>query len=270
AVKRGFIKAESGYVVPRGKLTDELYLMTEPYIRGVSGSAEGVASLLKDAGISRDAMGSGLSDSERRRLSSLMVLNLAEQGVAAETMESTSGTRYALKDWSLDSAGLASLFDGCGRNGQMGLGVAVACGDVKSIEAAAEIEKEYRREVVQSAAALDERGLTQMSNVQWFDGTRSGYTGVLCGIAMSYFGDQSKPTFGINSSEEMAKVSGRATGKLLARGVDLSSALREACSSVGGTGGGHRIASGGSFPSGRTRDFIEKLNGIIKSQVSAR
>ncbi|MDN5357285.1 MAG: single-stranded-DNA-specific exonuclease [Candidatus Methanomethylophilaceae archaeon] len=270
AVKRGFIKAESGYVVPRGKLTDELYLMTEPYIRGVSGSAEGVASLLKDAGISRDAMGSGLSDSERRRLSSLMVLKLAEQGVAAETMESTSGTRYALKDWSLDSAGLASLFDGCGRNGQMGLGVAVACGDVKSIEAAAEIEKEYRREVVQSAAALDERGLTQMSNVQWFDGTRSGYTGVLCGIAMSYFGDQSKPTFGINSSEEMAKVSGRATGKLLARGVDLSSALREACSSVGGTGGGHRIASGGSFPSGRTRDFIEKLNGIIKSQVSAR
>jgi RecJ-like exonuclease len=109
-----------------------------------------------------------------------------------------------------------------------------------------------------------------MSSVQWFDSTRSGYTGVLCGIAMSYFGDHSKPTFGINSSDETAKVSGRATGKLLAKGADLSSALRDACSAVGGTGGGHRIASGGSFPSARTDDFVKKLNDIVGAQVSAR
>jgi RecJ-like exonuclease len=270
ALKRELIKTETGSVVPRGKLTDELYLSTEPYIRGISGNTEGVAALLKDAGIPRDAVGSGLSDEERRRLSSLIVLKLAEQGVAADTMEVTSGTRYALRDWGLDSAGLASLFDSCGRCGQTGLGVAVACGDRDSIKAAADIEREYRREIVQCATALDGRGLTQMSNIQWFDSTRSGYTGVLCGIAMSYFGDHSKPTFGINSSEETAKVSGRATGKLLAKGADLSSALRDACSAVGGTGGGHRIAGGGSFPSEKTHDFLKKLNDIIGTQVSAR
>jgi len=152
----------------------------------------------------------------------------------------------------------------------MGLGVAAACGDTKSIKIAEETEKEYRRDVILNTVELDGRELTQMTNIQWFDSTRSGYTGVLCGIAMSYFSDQTKPTFGINASEEIAKISGRATNKLLSRGVDLSSGLREACAAVGGAGGGHRIASGGSFPSDMKEEFMKKLDEIIGSQINAR
>ncbi len=269
-VKRGHILVEKGSVIPSGKLTDELFLSSEPYIRGVSGNAEGVAQILKEAGISKDSHDSELSDEERRKLSSLIVLRLIEQGVSAETLENISGERYFLKDRKMDSGRFAMVLDGCGRNGFTGLGVAAACGDPQSLNKAADNEKDFRRDVVKGAAELDGRGLTQLSDIQWFDSSRSGMTGMLCGIAMNYMGGDSKPTFGINSSEETAKVSGRATMNLLSRGVDLSAALREACTAVGGTGGGHRIASGGSFPSARKDEFVEKLNSIIASQISAR
>jgi hypothetical protein len=34
-------------------------------------------------------------------------------------------------------------------------------------------------------------------------------------------------------------------------------------------GGGHRIASGGSFPSPRREEFLAKLNGIVGEQLAA-
>lgn len=268
--ERGHILTKKGSVIPSGKLTDELFLSSEPYIRGVSGNAEGVAEILGEAGISKDSYDSELSDDKRRKLSSLIVLRLAEQGVSADTLRNISGERYLLKDRKMDSGRFAMILDGCGRNGLMGLGAAAACGDLRSLKTAEENEKEFRAEIVKNAAELDGRGLTQLSDIQWFDSSRSGMTGMLCGIAMNYMGNGSKPTFGINSTEETAKVSGRATAELLSKGVDLSVALREACKAVGGSGGGHRIASGGSFPSERKDEFIEKLNSVIAAQISAR
>ena len=111
---------------------------------------------------------------------------------------------------------------------------------------------------------------SEETHIQWFDSSSSGYTGVLCGVAMSYFSNPLKPTFGINTSEEIGKVSGRATDKLMSRGVDLSVALKKACSAVGGSGGGHRVASGGSFPSEKKEEFLSLLNKIIGEQFSAR
>lgn len=269
-VERGYLEVEEGLIIPFGKLTDELFLTTGPYIRGVSGNAEGVAKLLTDSGISRSAESKDLTEEERRKLSSLIILQLIEQGVSKSTIEDVSGARYLLKDWDVDSSGLASLLDGCGRNMLTGLGVAAACGDEESIKIAKETEKEYRREVVLSAVELDKRGLTAEENIQWFDSSRSGYTGVLCNIAMSYFSDLSKPTFGINSADEISKVSGRATGDLLSKGVDLSIALNEVCEAVGGSGGGHQIASGGSFPSDLKNEFLRRLDTKIGAQFTAK
>lgn len=270
AVKRNLIEIVDGSVIPFGSLTDNLFLAVDPYVRGVSGNAEGVAGLLTDAGIPRDAKSQNLSETERRKLSSLIVLDLIEQGVSAETVEQVADRKYSLNGRNMDSAELASLLDGCGRNGLTGLGVAVACGDEDSLAEAEKIRKEYRRSIVLGAKELDDRGLTQESDIQWFDSSESGYTGVLCGVAMSYFADPSKPTFGINTSEELGKVSGRATDKLLSRGVDLSEALKKACAAVGGSGGGHRIASGGSFPSDHKEEFIKILNETIGEQFSAK
>jgi RecJ-like exonuclease len=85
---------------------------------------------------------------------------------------------------------------------------------------------------------------------------------------MQFIGDRSKPTIGINRSEDVTKISSRATFPLLEKGVNLSTALKEACASVGGSGGGHKIASGGTCPIERSEEFLSNLDKIVGKQLS--
>jgi single-stranded-DNA-specific exonuclease len=57
---------------------------------------------------------------------------------------------------------------------------------------------------------------------------------------------------------------------LLEKGVDLSAALREAASSVGGQGGGHAVASGATIAKGKEEAFLVKLDEIIGRQRAAK
>jgi len=266
-VEKGFIKVTEGSMIPYGQLTSELYHSTDPYIAGVSGNAEGVAKLLGSAGIGREKFSKDLSDEERRKLSSLIALKLIEQGTSMQTMFELSRTRYQLKDWNMDAETLGSILNGCGRLGLGGIGISAGMGDKKSLSKAAELENTSKAQMMEGVLALQKNGLNQMKNIQWFDSSTLGFTGMICGIAMQFIGDPTKPTIGINRSEDTAKISSRATFALLEKGVDLSIALREACASVGGTGGGHRIASGGTCPIERSDEFLSNLDEIIGKQL---
>jgi RecJ-like exonuclease len=149
-----------------------------------------------------------------------------------------------------------------------GIGVAAGMGDKDSMERAKKLDDEYRKQVVEGVLALDSSEFNQLKNIQWFDSSASGFTGVICGIAMQFIGDPSKPTIGINRSESTAKISSRGMWEQLDKGVDLSIALKKACESVGGTGGGHKIASGGSCPTERSDEFLSNLDKIIGEQLS--
>jgi RecJ-like exonuclease len=61
-------------------------------------------------------------------------------------------------------------------------------------------------------------------------------------------------------------LSSRATFPLLDKGVDMAVAMKLACESVGGNGGGHKIAAGGSIPRERRDDFLKKVDEIVGSQ----
>jgi RecJ-like exonuclease len=268
ALKRGNIVATDGTLIPPGHLMSELYLSTDPYIAGISGNADGVAELLDSAGIGREKYSGDLTENERRKLSSLIALKLTEQGTPIQTMLEISRPRYQLKDWGMDAETLATLLNGCGRLGLGGVGVSAGMGDMNGLSKARELENVSRSQIMEGASSLEKSGLNQMKNIQWFDSSDLGFTGMICGIAMQFMGDPSKPTIGINRSEDIAKISGRATDDLLEKGVDLSAALKKACASVGGTGGGHRIASGGSCSAERTEEFLSNLDRIIGEQLS--
>jgi RecJ-like exonuclease len=64
------------------------------------------------------------------------------------------------------------------------------------------------------------------------------------------------------------KVSARATRELVARGLDLATALTKAAQKVSGIGGGHAIAAGATIPKGSEEDFLNETEKIIKEQVS--
>jgi RecJ-like exonuclease len=66
---------------------------------------------------------------------------------------------------------------------------------------------------------------------------------------------------------EMTKASARGTKELVERGLDLSSAMRRASESVGGTGGGHNIAAGATIPPGKEADFLAEIDRIVSAQM---
>jgi RecJ-like exonuclease len=223
---------------------------------------------LDDAGVPHNRNSEDLSAEEKQKLSSLIALKLTGQKVTIQTMFEVSRTRYYLPSWKLDAETFSSILNGCGRMGLGGIGVAAGMGDRDSMERAKKLDDEYRKQVVEGVLALESSKLNQLNHIQWFDSSASGFTGVICGVAMQFMGDPSKPTIGINRSDSMAKISSRGMWGQLENGIDLSIALKKACESVGGTGGGHKIASGGSCPAERSEEFLSNLDKIIGGQLS--
>lgn len=269
AVKRKFIQPLPGSLIPIGSLASALYMSTDPYIRGVSGSSEGTAQFLAAAGIPDSKGAQDLTDDERVRLSSLIAVKLTQQQTSREKMEEAARTRYYLPAWGTDAETLADELNACGRLGLAGVGVAAGMGDPHCRDQARELAVESAKATMDGVLNVDSGHLSQLKNIQWFDSSDSGFTGMVAGAVMNYLGDPAKPTIGINCSEPTAKVSSRGTNAQLARGIDLADALKRACAAVGGQGGGHRIASGGAFPSARREEFLAELDGIIGEQLAA-
>ena len=268
-MERGFIEEVPGSLIPAGDLMTELFLVTDPYIRGVSGNAEGVSKILEDAGIKHGKSFMDLTEEEKRKLSSLIAVKLTEQGVQLSSMNEVARDRYFLKGMNMDAEVLSSILNGCGRSGVGGMGIAAGMGDKRAMELGAELTRESARLVVENMVALDEKGLNQRKYFQWFDSTDSGFTGMLCGIAMQSIGDSDKPTIGLNQSNDPVNISSRGMWGQLEKGIDLSVAMREACAAVGGSGGGHRIASGGSVPADKVEEFLDILDGIFERQLTS-
>ena len=267
--RRGYIERMQGSLSPAGDLMTELFLCTDPYIRGVTGDVDGVAKLMSDAGVENGKSFMDLTEEERRRLSSLIAIKLTQQGVLLSSMEEIARNRYYLKGMKRDAENLSSILNNCGRAGIGGVGIAAGMGDERCLNEGAEQSRESAKLVVEAMVDLDRRGLNQMEHIQWFDSTDSGFTGMLCGIAMQSIGDHTKPTIGMNKSNDPVNLSSRGMFCQLERGVDLAKAMREACASVGGQGGGHRIAAGGSVPLDKVDEFLANLDRIVGEQISS-
>ena len=265
--RRGFIEEMPGSLIPSGKLETQLFLSTDPYIRGVSGVEEGVKKLLDDAGIDRSKSYMELTEEENRKLSSLIAVKLTQQGMLEQSMNEIARTRYHLRGFNMDAEYLSSVLNSCGRSGFGGMGVSAGMGDTKAIEMGADLMHTADRELVMNMVELDRKGLNQREHFQWFDSTDSGYTGMLCGISMQCIGDPGKPTIGMNQSKDPVNISSRGMWVQLDRGIDLAVAMREACTAVGGEGGGHKIAAGGSVPADMVEQFLEKLDSILGEQL---
>ena len=268
-VKRGYIEEMPGSLIPSGDIMTGLYLMTDPYIRGVSGNTDGVAALMKDAGISSGRSYESLNEEEKRKLSSLIAVKLTAQGMQVSSMNEVARNRYRLKGLNMDAEVLSSVLNSCGRAGIGGVGIAAGMGDQKSLAQGEEVTKESAAQIVASMVELDNKGLNQMEHIQWFDTSDSGFTGMLCGIAMQSIGDPDKPTIGLNMSNDPVNLSSRGMWCQLEKGVDLSVAMRESCASVGGSGGGHKIASGGSVPLDKIEQFLKNLDAKIGEQLAS-
>lgn len=268
--KRGIVEAVPGSLVPSGPLLEGLYASTDPYVRGVSGSREGARAVLEEAGIPADASSHDLDDARRMKLSSLLALRLAEQGVPLATMEEVVHERYHFPRVKMEAGELASLLNACGRSNNEGMGLSLTLGDKEALEGARELRRAYVEEVQAGLERIAREGVERKEHIQYFYNDNLGLSGILCGVTMQYLGDRDKPTIALSAADDGVKVSSRGTFELLDKGIDLAVALRESAASVGGTGGGHRIASGATVPAGREEEFLAALDRIVGEQKAKK
>jgi single-stranded DNA-specific DHH superfamily exonuclease len=163
---------------------------------------------------------------------------------------------------------LVDIINCCGKLDKPSLALAVCMGDETALPEAVEIAKDYKSrlvEVIKNAESL----VKEKEGIHYILADNMEATGIIAGTLVRYaYPDM--PFVVLNKVKDVVKVSGRGTRALVTRGLDLAASLREAATSVGGTGGGHNIASGAAIPLGKEEEFLEIVNEVTVRQLGGR
>jgi RecJ-like exonuclease len=166
---------------------------------------------------------------------------------------------------------------------EIGVAACVTGFSPKTIEIANGFEQERKLANKKMLLRINEDGLAQKKNVQWFQAhdVYKGMGGKVVGSFCSYLRYQRgvnpvKYLIGMMNvppdipgwgklPSSLVKVSGRAPqilAKLIEKGTKppLSKILPESCSVVGGFGDGHSVAASGVFPLGKEEAFLDQID----------
>lgn len=267
ALERGRVEKRIGLNLNGGKIGDALTDSIDPFFRGVSGRKKEVKKLLAQINIDVNANMNELNDEQVRALHSILILRLLRQGVRVETAEQLVTERYWLPERGMFVEELSDITDACGRMNQAGMGLSLCLGHKESMRDARKLQDEYKKIVRKGLMHIEKEGTFSENNIQFFYTEESSTAGVQAGIAMQYLLDQEKPVFVLTPKNKKTSISARGTKYLVRKGLDLGIACRTAAQSIGGTGGGHTIASGATIPKGKEKVFIEKVDEIIAEQI---
>ncbi|MFC4990086.1 single-stranded-DNA-specific exonuclease RecJ [Saliphagus infecundisoli] len=260
---------------------------TDVRIPGISNDAGGSLRFLESLDVDlRTAEGSWrcwseLADDEKQSVASGLVRRAVSKGVPAEKIEGLVATSYVLAGEPVgselrDASEFSTLLNATARYARADVGLGVCLGDREgALDRARTLLREHRRNLAEGIEWVTEEGVTREEHVQWFhaeDRIRETIVGIVAGMAMGSEGvSRSLPIVAFAEKEGEAgeiKVSTRGTGRLVSRGLDLSTAIGEAARAVGGDGGGHDVAAGATIPAGRESAFLDRLDTAVGEQLS--
>ena len=270
ALARNVLSKERGLALISAPVEEALARCVIPYFVGISGRPEGARKLLAELKIDPQVPVAELVPEERRRLTSLLATILLRQGADAEAVEALVKERYWAANDGVYADELSAYVDGCARLGYEGLGLSLCLGDKEAFARAESIRKEFDDRLLAYLHKLETEGPFTKKHIQLFYTEEPALAGSVAQIAMNYFLDHAKPTLGLSVMDKTTKVSARATKALVARGLDLAVALREAAAELGGDGGGHNIASGASIPKGKEEKFLTLVDEIVGRQLAPK
>ncbi|WNY28019.1 hypothetical protein MmiEs2_01990 [Methanimicrococcus stummii] len=269
-----------------GKQTRPIYKMlqysSEPYLPGLTGDEEACIRFLQNAGVGYDQRDGAklwieLSQEERVSVISALMKFCQDRGFPAHRVEELIRECYTLlteKEGAemRDASEFSTLLNATGRYDKADIGVRVCMGDREDALAEARtLLSEHRKNLVNGLNFVKENGVTQLENIQYFysgEEIKETIVGIIAGMATSIDGiDRKKPIIGMADSEDGIKISSRGTQDLIRRGLNLSKAMNEVTEMVGGAGGGHDIAAGGTVPPERATEFIDLLDKYIGEQL---
>jgi len=270
AVARNVLSRERGLALISGPVEEALTRCIIPYFVGISGRPEGARRLLEELKIDPQVPVGELVPDERRRLTSVLATIALKQGADAESVEALVKEKYWAAADGVYADELSAYVDGCARLGFEGLGLALCLGDKEAFARAEGIRKEFDDRLLSYLHKLEVDGPFTKKHVQFFYTDEPSLAGSVAQIGMNYFLDPTKPTLGLSVMDKSTKISARATKRLVARGLDLAIALREAAAEFGGNGGGHNIASGATVPKGKEEKFLSLVDEIVGRQLAPK
>ena len=269
AVERKVLVPERRLALRDRPVAQAVAFSISPYFRGLGGRPEAAEAFLRSAGIDPDATVRQLDATQRRKLTSVLAVRLLEQGAAPEALDTLVEDRYWIEPDQIYAQDLEAYVNSCDRLGQEGLGMAVCLGDREALGRAEALLDRYTTRVLEYLRKLETEDLFAKKHIQFFYCEEPTLAGSVAGAGIQFYFDQAKPVIGLSVMDGQTKVSARGTRGLIARGVDLADALREAAESLDGSGGGHNIASGATIPKGKEEKFLTLVDEIVGRQLSA-
>lgn len=270
ALDKGLLKPVSGLKLPGGCITDALQYSIDPYYKGLSGRVNEVKKTLDKLGIRSDSKTEDLSIDEVKKLNSYLVLKLMKDKCDSDIIDTVVRERYWSDTLNSELERYADLIDACGKNGYRGLALSLCISNGKKpdlIDEALKAEKDYKDKVLSVLLSLEKEGLHDAGNLRYFYSDDSSLGGVIAGITINYITGGDKPVFSISRKKDEVHVSCRGTVSLVKKGLDLGSALRSVTNSIGGYGGGHKVAAGATINIDKEREFLELANSMIGEQM---
>lgn len=262
ALKAGVVSVRKGLKVGDGDLVDILAYGTEPFL-DITGYPEKVKEFLNQLGLSGNI--ENLSEEEVYRLVNAVALKLARQA-SPEAVEAAIGEVFLLnRELVKNVYDFISVLNTCGKQKIYGLALALCLKDQGVVDEVLSLTKEHEKKLALNIRENVEN-VRKGENIWYINTVDALSTGNLASTVVRYLHPE-LPFICVNESEGILKVSARGTRELVSKGLDLAFALREAASAVGGSGGGHNVASGASIPLGSEDEFLSIADRIIGDQL---
>jgi RecJ-like exonuclease len=270
-----------------GKQTRPVYKMlqysSDPYLPGLTGNEDACIEFLRKIGFrcaedERWRRWIDLTEEEKIKVTSSLLQYSVQNGLSSYSVNRLVSECYILLQESegtemRDASEYATLLNATGRYMKADIGMAVCMGDRgEAYENSKKLLGEHRKNLVDGLNFVREKGVTQLSNLQYFDAGSSipeTIVGIVAGMSHAS-SNRHLPIVAFADKEDGHKVSARGTQELVNKGLNLSEAISQVCQEIGGAGGGHDIAAGATVPFGKKEEFIERLNELIARQITGR
>ncbi|NOZ59766.1 MAG: DHH family phosphoesterase [Euryarchaeota archaeon] len=273
-----------------GRQTRPLYkaieYTTEPFIPGLSGSESASLQFLSELEIpvkrdERFVMLADLTQEERQRLTTALILKMIEHRVPPHIAESIVGEVVTLlgeeKRTPLrDAKEFATLLNACGKHEHYGIGLAVCLGERGELYRRALAMLRKHREYLNSCYGWITQNLERIRDEGAVYSLHAGeeidenVIGTVAGMVLnSRILEELKPIIAFAQAEDgEVKVSARGNRELVERGINLGKAMLYASELVAGEGGGHDVAAGAKIPRGKEEEFLRYVEEKIREQLS--
>jgi single-stranded-DNA-specific exonuclease len=270
AARRSILVRRTGLALLGPTVGQALAASIDPFVRGLSGRPKETEEFLRSLGVDPRRAPRELTQDETRRLAEALRARLVAQHVAPEFVSVLDQERWFIPSLGLDAEEVSNLQNATGRVGTPGVGVAFALGDPRAAERAKAAEERWRSGILAGLLRIEHEGVKSMRFLRWFESPDTTLAGTQAGLAMNYLLPPDLPVFVFSEGGTgPTKLSGRGTLQQVERGLDLARVCREAAASVGGEGGGHRVASGATIPAGSRDAFLNSADRLLAAQLES-